>query len=146
MAALTGNRMRDETKSAVFCLVLVLLPVVLFVVYHPGIWSWLSPSLPPSPSVRLFDETLPPAQFDEFVARYGPPSFEEQSAQGVLHPPLFTKWLDYEPEHLRVAFVAAETPGEVPGKCWILISFVDAKRTQPISAAEAAKRLQARQK
>jgi hypothetical protein len=142
--------MRDEIKSATFCLALVLLPVFLFVVYHPEIWTSAKQAIPLPPPLRLVSDPLPPAQFDDFVARYGPPTFEEQSAQGVLQPPLFTKWLDYEPENLRVAFVAAEDPSGgtdgLPGRRWILISFVDAKKTRPVSAEEAARRLSSRQR
>jgi hypothetical protein len=96
--------------------------------------------------VYPLDTTLPPAQLDQFLARYGPPNSEELSPQGNLQPALFTKWLDYEPEHVRVAFVAAESTTAAAGKEWILIAFLDTRRTQPLSAEEAAKRLMSRRK
>lgn len=138
--------MRDEIKSAIFCLILVLLPVFLFALFHPEMWKSTAHAVPLPSAAHRFSDALPPSQFDEFVARYGPATFEEHSAHGTFRPPLFTKWLDYEPEHLRVAFVAAESSTETSGRDWILISFVDAERTVPISPTEAAKRLMKRQK
>lgn len=142
--------MRDESKAAVVgTLLLVLLALVVFI--HPDrpLFRW-RPT--PPPSAEAPDDPFPPGRFDDFIARYGPPTFEEQTDKGVLHPPLFTKWLDYEPEHLRVAFVAADVPGEVPGsapgdahsRSWVLIAFLDSSKPEPISAREAAQRLRTR--
>jgi hypothetical protein len=137
--------MRDESKAAVVVL-LSLIVLALLAYFHPDthIFEWRG--LPPRPSPELPDESLPPGRFDEFIARYGPPTLEEQSERGVLHPPLFTKWLDYEPEHLRVAFVAAEAPGETHVRSWVLIAFLDSTRPEPISALEAGRRLMSRQR
>jgi hypothetical protein len=134
--------MRDEIKAAIVCSVLISAFVAVIASYHPVSWQ-----LKPIPIDRGNPiELLPPAQFDQFLATYGPPTFEEQSSQGVLHPPLFTKWLDYEPEHLRVAFVAAEAPETASGRRWVLISFVDARKVAPVSPEEAARRLASRRK
>ncbi len=98
----------------------------------------------PVPPPETPEDPFPPGRFDDFIARYGPPTFEEQTDKGVLHPPLFTKWLDYEPEHLRVAFVAAQSPGEANSRSWVLIAFLDSSKPEPISAREAAQRLRTR--
>jgi hypothetical protein len=136
--------MRDETKAAVICSVVLSVLILVLFLSHPVDWNWRDLTLPPPP--RQIEQLLPPAQFDEFLAAYGPPTSEEQSPGGILIPPLFTKWLDYEPEHLRVAFVAAESAGDPSDRSWILISFVDARKTIPISAEEAARRLKSRRK
>ena len=138
--------MRDEIKAALVCCILLLaLGLVLFF-YHPANWNWNPVSPPPPAPHKERAPILPPAQFDQFLSVYGPPTAEEQSPHGSLSPPLFTKWLDYEPEHLRVAFVAAESPESDSGRKWIIISFVDATRTVPISAEEAGRRLMSRHK
>jgi hypothetical protein len=136
--------MRDELKAAIVCSFLISLSIIVFSVQHKVDWTWAP--VPLASSIRRPDEPLPPARFDQFITSYGPPSFEEQSPNGTLNPPLFTKWLDYEPEHLRVAFVAAESTETSTGKSWVLISFVDTLRTQPISAEEAALRLKSRRR
>jgi hypothetical protein len=136
--------MRDEIKAAAVGSVILAAVVSLIAMHRPVDWEWGPVPIPPP--AKLIEEPLPPARFEQFLARYGPPSFEEQSPHGMLQPPLFTKWLDYEPEHLRVAFVAAE-PGESGAvRRWVLISFIDATRTQPISAEEAARRLMSRRR
>jgi hypothetical protein len=136
--------LRDEIKAAVVCIFLLSLVIVVFAVHNSVAWK-MRP-IPLASPVSPPDDYLPPAQFDQFVDRYGPPTFEEQSPRGLLSPPVFTKWLDYEPEHLRVAFIAAESTETASGKRWVLISFIDAQRTQPVSAAEAARRLSSRRK
>ena len=136
--------MRDETKAAVFCIFLLSIVILVFTV--PNSVAWKMGPVPLAPPIGPPDDYLPPAQFDQFIDRYGPPTFEEQSPLGLLSPPLFTKWLDYEPEHLRVAFVAAESTETASGKRWVLISFIDAQRIQPVSAMEAARRLLSRRK
>jgi hypothetical protein len=142
-----------DRKSAIISVLVLILPLCLVGLFHPGYWIFRWDPLPPEavdahphPPPHPVDTSLPPPHFDDFVARYGPPDSEEQSAKGVLNPPLFTKWLDYEPEHLRVAFVAAETPDQIPTRRWVLISFVDSRRTEPISPEEAGRRLLSRQK
>jgi hypothetical protein len=135
--------LRDEIKAAVVCLFLISIVILAFAFPQSVAWN-LRPI--PIPKNGLPDDLLPPAQFDQFVDRYGPPTSEEQSPRGLLSPPLFTKWLDYEPEHLRVAFIAAESTETQSGKRWVLISFVDALRTQPLSPEEAARRLLSRRK
>jgi hypothetical protein len=45
-----------------------------------------------------------------------------------------------------VAFVAAESDETASGKSWVLISFVDAVHTTPLSAHEAALRLKSRRR
>jgi hypothetical protein len=136
--------MRDELKAAIVCSSLISASIIVFSVQHEVDWAWKP--VPLAGSLHRLEEPLPPARFDQFITSYGPPSFEEQSPNGTLEPPLFTKWLDYEPEHLRVAFVAAESPETGAGKSWVLISFVDTLRTQPISAEQAAIRLKARRR
>jgi hypothetical protein len=134
--------MRDETKAALVCSILLGAVALAFAFHHPVDWTWGSGSS--SPRAGPLEDSLPPALFDQFLAVYGPPTSEEQSPLGVLHPPLFTKWLDYEPEHLRVVFVAAESTEVDSGKRWVLISFIDATYTEPVSAKEAARRLRSR--
>jgi hypothetical protein len=135
--------MRDEVKAGIFCLSLVLLCGGLFSVYHPITWTvGQRVALPPLP---VFNDAPPPAQFEQFIARYGPPTFEEQSPRGILYPPLFTKWLDYEPENVRVAFVAAALSQPPSRPTWLVISFIDTAGTQPISPEEAGRRLMSRQ-
>jgi hypothetical protein len=136
--------MREEIKAALLISTLLGVLATVLILYHPIEWAWQPVTL--KPPAQPLDRSLPPARFDQFLAAYGPPTSEEQSPHGLLQPPLFTKWLDYEPEHLRVAFVAAESGEAVSGKNWVLISFVDAVRTQPISAQEAAKRLLSRRR
>ena len=136
--------MRDEFKAAIVCSFLLSLSIIVFSVRHDVEWAWKP--VPLTSPLRRSEEPLPPARFDQFITSYGPPSFEEQSPNGTLRPPLFTKWLDYEPEHLRVAFVAAESAETGTGKSWVLISFVDTLRTKPISPEEAALRLKSRRR
>ena len=134
--------MRDESKAAVVgTLLLVLLALVVFI--HPDrpLFTWRPASAPPPETP---EDPFPPGHFDDFIARYGPPTLEEQTDKGVLQPPIFTKWLDYEPEHLRVAFVAAQSPDEANSRSWVLIAFLDSSKPEPISAREAAQRLRAR--
>ena len=138
--------MRDEYKVGILLLLLVLVIGVFLAIYDPAIWIFSWHPVPVAAPHRLPDESLPPARFDEFIARYGPPTSEEQTVKGMLKPPLFTKWLDYEPEHLRVAFVAAETSGDKHGRSWILIAFLDSIEPEPVSAQEAGQRLMSRQK
>ena len=136
--------MRDEIKAALVGSVFLAILAFVLVFYRPVDWTWqTAPLQPPPPAL---DQSLPPAQFDQFLATYGPPTSEEQSPHGLLQPPLFTRWLDYEPEHLRVAFVSAQSTETASGKSWIVISFVDAARVQPISAQEAARRLKSRRR
>jgi hypothetical protein len=136
--------MRDEIKAALLISTLLGILATVFAFHYPVDWAWQP--VPLKPPAQPLDQTLPPARFDQFLAAYGPPTSEEQSPHGLLQPPLFTKWLDYEPEHIRVAFVAAESEETPSGRNWVLISFVDAARTQPISAREAAKRLISRRR
>jgi hypothetical protein len=136
--------MRDEIKAALISSGFVAVLATVLVFHHPVDWTWQSAPL--QPPAKPHDQSLPPARFDQFIAAYGQPTSEEQSPHGLLQPPLFTKWLDYEPEHIRVAFVAAESDEVASGRNWVLISFVDAARTQPISAQEAAKRLISRRR
>jgi hypothetical protein len=137
--------MRDETKAALISSALLAVLATVLVLHYPIEWARQSAPLQP-PAQPLDPSSLPPARFDQFIAAYGQPTSEEQSPHGLLQPPLFTKWLDYEPEHIRVAFVAAESDEGASGRNWVLISFVDAVRTQPISAHEAAKRLISRRR
>jgi len=139
-----GPPMRDELKASIVCSALISASIAVFAFHHPVDWT-LGP-VPLASPARGLQEPLPPARFDQFITSYGPPTFEEQSTNGTLKPPLFTKWLDYEPEHLRVAFVAAESPETGAGKSWVLISFVDSRLTKPVSAEEAAKRLSSRRR
>ena len=138
--------MRDEIKAALVCCILVSILILLLVFRYPV--NWKLNSMPLAPATRHLEREplLPPAQFDQFVKVYGPPTAEEQSPHGSLSPPLFTKWLDYEPEHLRIAFVAVETRESAAGKNWIAISFIDATKTVPLSAEEAGRRLMSRHK
>jgi hypothetical protein len=148
LSPLTGTR--DETKSALFWLVVVMLPTILFGVYHAESWNSKTPRVSLYPPPHPINDSLPPAQFDAFVARYGPATFEEQYVQGTLRRPLFTKWLDYEPENLRIVFVASENPGAMAGgpidRSWMLVSYIDSKQVRPVSAFEAAHRLSSRQR
>jgi hypothetical protein len=148
LSPLTGTR--DQTKSALLWLAVVLLATILFGVYQAEGWNSKAPRVLLSPPPHNLNDSLPPAQFDAFVARYGPATFEEQYIQGTLRRPLFTKWLDYEPENLRIVFLAAENPGAMAGgpvdRSWILVSYIDSKQVRPVSASEAAHRLSSRQR
>jgi hypothetical protein len=135
--------MRDETKAAIVIVCLLALALLLTTIDIPNVWRTLSRRAPAQAELPPRGDLLPPNDIDEFVDRYGPPTFEEQSSQDRLHPPMFTKWLDYEPEHLRVAFVAA-TGEQTSVTRWILVSFVDSTRTQPISPNDAGLRLRPR--
>src|SRR5271167_1598059 len=136
--------MRDEIKAALITSALLGALATVLVLHHPVDWAWQP--VPLQPPAQPLDQSLPPGRFDQFLAAYGPPTSEEQSPHGLLQPPLFTKWLDYEPEHLRVAFVAAESEETASGRSWVLISFVDAVHTRPISAREAGLRLKSRRR
>jgi hypothetical protein len=136
--------MREEIKATLLISTLLSALAAVLVLHHPVDWAWQP--VPLKPPAQPLDLYLPPARFDQFLAAYGPPTSEEESPHGLLRPPLFTKWLDYEPEHLRVAFIAAESDETATGKSWVLISFVDALHTQPVSAHEAARRLRSRRR
>ena len=133
--------MRDDVKAAIFISALTLPCLIAFVLYHPTTWTVATPP----PLQAASNDAPPPPQFDQFIARYGPPTFEEPSPRGNLQRPLFTKWLDYEPENIRIAFVSASDAQPPEKPTWVAISFVDAAGTQPISAEEAGRRLKSRQ-
>jgi hypothetical protein len=135
--------MRDESKSAIVGVSVLILPILLLAIINPSGWRFKVQTPVPAPVRHPVDNSAPPGRLDEFVARYGPPTLEEQNGQGELKPPMYTRWLDYEPEHLRVAFVAAESS---EGSHWVRIAFVDSTGPVPISEDEAGRRLISRQR
>ncbi len=139
--------MRDEKKAGlVFAAVLTAFVVVTRSCNQAAWHSGTKITAEASPQKTLPTYSLPPPIFADFVAVYGVPVSEKEGAQGKLHPPLAIKWLDYEPEHVRIAFVDSDA-GEIPPRHeWIAISYIDSIENRPISAYDAGQRLLARKK
>jgi hypothetical protein len=147
----------------VFCVLIVLGAIVggiMSAVYH-------TPPLPtsaPSPSTNsnkqpLSVSALPgssatpspsPSSMEDvqvFIATYGTPDKEDTTAYDNPRPPMVSRILEYEPEHVRVLCIPdAKVDDSPPYKGWLLVGFIDTRDRHVLKRPEVDERLRGRKK
>jgi hypothetical protein len=82
-----------------------------------------------------------------FIAIYGTPDKEDTTAYDTPRPPMVSRFLIYESEHVRVLCIPDAKVGEPPPyKGWILIGFEDTRDDHVIKRPEVDERLKKRKK
>ena len=83
----------------------------------------------------------------EIIAQYGKPDRIVSTEYDKPRPPLVTRLVEYEKEHVRFAFLPAAPVGSPPPyKSWYLLGIQDPRDNSVISQAEAARRMRTRTK
>jgi hypothetical protein len=80
-----------------------------------------------------------------FTRQFGPPDSDDSTQYDKPRPPLVTRWIEYEPEHVRIVFVPISRVGEPPPYVgWKVFGFVDTRAESTLTRDEAERRLQGR--
>jgi hypothetical protein len=84
---------------------------------------------------------------DAFLVKYGKPDSEDTTAYDTPRPPMVTRFLIYEPEHVRVVCIPDAKVGEPPPYSrWILVGFQDPGDNHVLTVDEVEQRLAGRKK
>jgi hypothetical protein len=129
--------------------------VIIFSVVVLCIVAWVvsstrndpSPSSPPSSAQALDtnDHAVPKDKLEEFISKYGKPDKEDTTAYDNPRPPMVSRFLIYEPEHVRVLCLADTKIGAPPPYSkWMLIGFEDTQDDHVIHLSEVQERLKGR--
>ncbi len=90
---------------------------------------------------------LEPPIRSELSARYGDPDIDDSTAYDRPRPIIVTRILRYTKAKVQIAYVADAPVGAAPPYVgWKFLAFQDADTKQPISLAEATRRLDAAMK
>lgn len=83
--------------------------------------------------------------YGAFTHQFGPPDSDDSTQYDKPRPPLVTRWIEYEPEHVRIVFVPIAKVGEPPPYVgWKVFAFIDTKAERTLTRDEAERRLQGR--
>ena len=109
------------------------------------------PSPPPSPTSAQAstsnESVVPNDKVDEFISEYGKPDKEDTTAYDNPRPPMVSRFLIYEPEHVRVLCLAdAKIGAPPPYSKWMLVGFEDTQDDHVIHLPEVQERLKGRLK
>jgi hypothetical protein len=88
--------------------------------------------------------TRPRDDVDVFIAKYGPPDREETTEHDSPRPPIVSRFLIYEAERVRAAYVPDGKAGDPPPYKWKLVGFQDSQDNSVLKPAEAVERLKNR--
>lgn len=79
--------------------------------------------------------------YELIVGRFGAADAEDSTDHDVPRPPIPTKWITYQREHVRFLFVPDAKLGDAPPYRWKLIGTTDPRSKQPIEPGVAVRRL-----
>jgi hypothetical protein len=83
--------------------------------------------------------------YSALIRRFGPPDSDDSTQYDKPRPPMVTRWIEYEPEHVRIVFVPIARVGEPPPYVgWKVFAFIDTKAERTLTRDEAERRLQGR--
>lgn len=114
--------------------------LLLLVGCQPGPTSTPSP-LPSSPPAKVQVEE-PHDDLTVFLARFGPPTYDQTTAYDNPRPPIPTRWLIYRAERVKALYV----PGDArmgdppPYNVWKLAGFSDLN-DEPLEPEEVLRRM-----
>lgn len=86
----------------------------------------------------------PRDDYEVIVQRFGPPDADDSTDHDVPRPPIPSRWITYEQEHVRFVFIPDAKLGDAPPYRWRLAGTTDPRNREPIAPAVAVKRLAAR--
>lgn len=123
--------------SVIFATIICL--IVVAVIAFPGLKS-AQPESSRSVSLQPSDD----AEF--FISKYGPPDKQDSTDNDVPRPEIPTRFLVYEPEHVRVVYIPDAKIGDAPPYRWKLVGFQDDRDNSVLTVEEARARLKDRQR
>ncbi len=81
-----------------------------------------------------------------FISQHGPPDKQDSTDYDVPRPPIPSRFLVYEAEHVRVLYIPDAKVGEPPPYKWKLVGFQDDRDNRVLQPAEAVERLKGRRR
>ena len=99
----------------------------------------------------IFDDRAkdsdPSDEYGPIIATYGPPDRDDSTAYDTPRPPIVTRFVEYRPENVKIAFFPVGTIGDPPPyRAWKVIGYIDISTNAKISNEQAADRLRRRNK
>jgi hypothetical protein len=84
-------------------------------------------------------------EFGPIIAKYGKPERDDSTENDVPRPPIVTRFVEYRPEDVKIAFVPLGKLGDSPPfSGWKVIGYIDIGTDTKISRSEAFERLSSR--
>lgn len=84
-------------------------------------------------------------QYGRIIAMYGRPERDDSTENDVPSPAIVTRFIEYRPENVKVAFVPIAKFGDPPPFAkWNVIGYIDMNTNTKMSKYEAAERLKGR--
>jgi len=92
-------------------------------------------------------DSSPLDEVDLFINKYGPPDRQDSTANDIPRPPIVTRVLIYDAEHVRATYAPdGNFGGGPPYKGWKLIGFQDTRDDHVLKPSEVDQRLKNRKK
>lgn len=134
---------RKPGAFATGCLIALAIGVVLTIALLVSLARSDAPATAPLPSSA--SEQLPKRgdSPSDLIGRFGAPDVDDSTEHDQPRPPIVTRVLTYRKADVKALYIANarfNEPPPYPG--WLLQGFTDANSTQPLSVAEAVRRLE----
>lgn len=78
------------------------------------------------------------------MSRFGRPDADDSTDHDVPRPPIPSRWITYQKEHVRFLFVPDAKLGDPPPYLWKLVGTTDPRTRQVLDPGVAVTRLAAR--
>ncbi len=86
--------------------------------------------------------TQPNDDLELFISKYGPPDSQDSTEHDRPRPPIVTRFLIYDAEHVRAVYVPdAKVGTRPPYRRWKLMGFQDSRDNSVLRASEVDERL-----
>jgi hypothetical protein len=104
-----------------------------------------SSSSRPLPKGIVDDRASASSSTDDYsaiIAKYGKPERDDSTEYDTPRPPIVTRFVEYRPENVKIAFVPVGKFGEPPPyNGWKVIGYIDIESNTKMSSGEATERL-----
>lgn len=106
------------------------------------------PPLPDLPAPISTTKGQPRDDVELFISKYGPPDTDDSTEYDKPRPPFVTRWLIYEPEHVKALYIpdGVKLGDPPPYKRWKLIGFTDSGDNHVLRASVVVDRLKSRKR
>jgi hypothetical protein len=83
--------------------------------------------------------------YGPIIAKYGKPERDDSTEHDVPRPPIVTRFVEYRPQNVKIAFVPIGKMGDPPPYLgWKVIGYIETSTNSKISNRVAAKLLEPR--
>lgn len=89
----------------------------------------------------------PSDEYEAILAKYGRPERDDSTEYDTPRPPIVTRFVEYRPENVKIAFIPIGRAGEPPPyHAWKVVGYIDMNSNMKMSNWEAANKLARRAK